>query len=74
MEYISAYLSLCTKHKWESFWEITALQQPGMSKGGDILIKLTDLCSISYIPRTTYTYIYTCECIHGLAVRRIIRG
>jgi len=74
IEYTSAYLSLCTKHKWESFCEITALQQPVMSNAGDILTKLTDLCSICYTSRINYTYIFTRDCFHGLAVRRIIRG
>ena len=59
IEYTSAYLSLCTKHKWESFCEITVLQQPVMSNAGDILTKLTDLCSISYTSQTNYTYIHT---------------
>jgi hypothetical protein len=74
IEYTCAYLSLCTKHKWESFCEITALQQPVTSNAGEILTKLTDLCSISYTLRTNYTYTYTRDCIHGLVVRRIIRG
>ena len=74
IEYTSAYLSLCTIHKWESFCEITAPQQPFMSSAGDILTKFTDLCSISYTSRTSRTYIYARDCIHGLVVRRIIRG